>query len=75
MWTSLWNSDALAWIWYSFLFVITWRFYPWIVFLEGLPHSQEVVVKYVDFGSVANVTLKDIRKAEDEILSFPVKVI
>eukprot|EP00075_Anas_platyrhynchos_P004229 XP_012950256.2 RING finger protein 17 isoform X2 [Anas platyrhynchos] len=43
--------------------------------ITGLPHSQEVVVKYVDFGSVANVTLKDIRKAEDEILSFPVKAI
>ncbi|XP_035182685.1 RING finger protein 17 [Oxyura jamaicensis] len=43
--------------------------------ITGLPHSQEVVVKYVDFGSVANVTLKDIRKAEDEMLSFPVKAI
>ncbi|KAM9203410.1 RING finger protein 17 [Mergus octosetaceus] len=43
--------------------------------ITGLPHSQEVVVKYVDFGSVANVTLKDICKAEDEILSFPEKAI
>ncbi|XP_040400010.1 RING finger protein 17 isoform X1 [Cygnus olor] len=43
--------------------------------ITGLPHSQEVVVKYVDFGSIANVTLKDIRKAEDEIFSFPEKAI
>ncbi|NXC42199.1 RNF17 protein, partial [Penelope pileata] len=41
----------------------------------GLPRSQEVVVKYVDFGDVANVTLTDIRKVEDEFLSFPVKAI
>ncbi|XP_032063300.1 RING finger protein 17 [Aythya fuligula] len=43
--------------------------------ITGLPRSQEVVVKYVDLGSVANVTLKDICKAEDEILSFPEKAI
>ncbi|NXL92057.1 RNF17 protein, partial [Alectura lathami] len=41
----------------------------------GLPRNQEVVVKYVDFGSVANVTLQDICKVEDELLSFPQKAI
>ncbi|KFP10662.1 RING finger protein 17, partial [Egretta garzetta] len=41
----------------------------------GLPSCQEVTVKYVDFGSVANLTLKDIRKIKKEFLSFPEKAI
>ncbi|KFV43360.1 RING finger protein 17, partial [Tyto alba] len=41
----------------------------------GLPSCQEVTVKYVDFGNVANLTLKDIRKVEKEFLSFPEKAI
>ncbi|XP_065586422.1 RING finger protein 17 [Cyrtonyx montezumae] len=39
----------------------------------GLPHHEEVVVKYTDFGSVANVPLEDIRSMKDEFLSFPGK--
>ncbi|KAM6098977.1 RING finger protein 17 [Theristicus caerulescens] len=41
----------------------------------GLPSHQEVTVKYVDFGNVANVTLKDIRRVKKEFLSFPEKAI
>ncbi|OXB66064.1 UNVERIFIED_CONTAM: hypothetical protein H355_000855, partial [Colinus virginianus] len=41
----------------------------------GLPHREDVVVKYTDFGSVANVPLEDIRSMEDEFLSFPGKVL
>ncbi|KFQ92862.1 RING finger protein 17, partial [Nipponia nippon] len=41
----------------------------------GLPSRQEVMVKYVDFGNVANVTLKDIRRVKKEFLSFPEKAI
>ncbi|XP_015707678.1 RING finger protein 17 isoform X2 [Coturnix japonica] len=41
----------------------------------GLPHHDEVVVKYVDSGSIANVPLTDIRGTADEFLSFPGKVI
>uniref|UniRef100_A0A669Q7F0 RING finger protein 17 n=1 Tax=Phasianus colchicus TaxID=9054 RepID=A0A669Q7F0_PHACC len=40
----------------------------------GLPHPEAVVVKYIDFGSIANVPLKDIRDTADEFLSFPGKV-
>ncbi|NWH48346.1 RNF17 protein, partial [Fregata magnificens] len=41
----------------------------------GLPSHQEVTVKYVDFGNVANLTLKDIRRVKKEFLSFPEKAI
>ncbi|KAM9300338.1 RING finger protein 17 [Morus bassanus] len=41
----------------------------------GLPSHQEVVVKYVDFGNVANLTLKDICRVKKEFLSFPEKAI
>ncbi|KFP49813.1 RING finger protein 17, partial [Cathartes aura] len=41
----------------------------------GLPSCQEVMVKYVDFGNVANLTLKDIRRVKKEFLSFPEKAI
>ncbi|KFQ76030.1 RING finger protein 17, partial [Phoenicopterus ruber ruber] len=41
----------------------------------GLPSRQEVKVKYVDFGNVANLTLKDIRRVKKEFLSFPEKAI
>ncbi|XP_068786396.1 RING finger protein 17 [Struthio camelus] len=41
----------------------------------GLPSHQEVVVKYVDFGNVARITLKDICKVRKEFLSFPEKAI
>ncbi|XP_021235763.1 RING finger protein 17 isoform X2 [Numida meleagris] len=41
----------------------------------GLPHPQEVVVKYIDFGSIANVPLTDILNIEDEFLSSPAKAI
>ncbi|XP_048790971.1 RING finger protein 17 [Lagopus muta] len=41
----------------------------------GLPHPEAVVVKYIDFGSIANVPLKDIRDTADEFLSFPGKMI
>jgi len=39
-----------------------------------LPGHQEVTVKYVDFGNVANLTLEDIRRVKKEFLSFPEKV-
>ncbi|KFP35335.1 RING finger protein 17, partial [Chlamydotis macqueenii] len=41
----------------------------------GLPSHQEVTVKYVDFGNIANLTLKDIRRVKKEFLSFPEKAI
>ncbi|XP_051464200.1 RING finger protein 17 [Apus apus] len=41
----------------------------------GLPSHQEVMVKYVDFGNVANLTLKDIRRIKKEFLSFPEQAI
>ncbi|XP_026713927.1 RING finger protein 17 [Athene cunicularia] len=41
----------------------------------GLPSCQEVTVKYVDFGNIANLTLKDICKVEKEFLSSPEKAI
>ncbi|KFR17465.1 RING finger protein 17, partial [Opisthocomus hoazin] len=41
----------------------------------GLPGHQEVTVKYVDFGNVANLTLEDIRRVKKEFLSFPEKAI
>ncbi|KAK4830949.1 hypothetical protein QYF61_014408 [Mycteria americana] len=47
----------------------------WVVFLEGLPSCQEVTVKYVDLGNIANLTLKDIRRVKKEFLSFPEKAI
>lgn len=46
----------------------------WVVFLEGLPSREEVMVKYVDFGNIGNITLKDIRRVKKEFLSFPEKV-
>ncbi|KFW12248.1 RING finger protein 17, partial [Fulmarus glacialis] len=41
----------------------------------GLPSCQEVMVKYVDFGNVAVLTLKDIRRVKKEFLSLPEKAI
>ncbi|XP_040518247.1 RING finger protein 17 isoform X3 [Gallus gallus] len=41
----------------------------------GLPRHEEVVVKYTDLGSVANVPLTDIRGTAKEFLSFPGKAI
>ncbi|KAM9211252.1 RING finger protein 17-like [Leptosomus discolor] len=41
----------------------------------GLPSHQAVLVKYVDFGNVATLTLKDIRRVKKEFLSFPEKAI
>uniref|UniRef100_A0A8B9RZQ3 RING finger protein 17 n=1 Tax=Accipiter nisus TaxID=211598 RepID=A0A8B9RZQ3_9AVES len=41
----------------------------------GLPSCQEVTVKYVDFGNVANLTRKDICRVKKELLSFPEKAI
>ncbi|XP_030333146.1 RING finger protein 17 [Strigops habroptila] len=41
----------------------------------GLPSHQEVTVKYVDYGNVANLTRKDIRRVKKEFLSFPEKAI
>ncbi|KAM6290478.1 RING finger protein 17 [Porphyrio hochstetteri] len=41
----------------------------------GLPSHQEVTVKYVDFGNVTNLTLKNIRKVKKEFLSYPEKAI
>ncbi|XP_023775682.1 RING finger protein 17 isoform X2 [Cyanistes caeruleus] len=41
----------------------------------GLPSCQEVLVKYVDYGNIANLTNKDIRRVEQEFLSFPEKAI
>nr|XP_021141947.1 RING finger protein 17 [Columba livia] len=39
----------------------------------GLPSHEEVMVKYVDFGNIGNITLKDIRRVKKEFLSFPEK--
>lgn len=64
------NSGALTCIRYSFFFVLI----TWVVFLEGLPSHEEVMVKYVDFGNIGNITLKDIRRVKKEFLSFPEKV-
>ncbi|XP_063250685.1 RING finger protein 17 [Prinia subflava] len=41
----------------------------------GLPSCQEVLVKYVDYGNIANLTNKDIRRVKQEFLSFPEKAI
>nr|XP_014353439.1 PREDICTED: RING finger protein 17 isoform X1 [Latimeria chalumnae] len=41
----------------------------------GLPGHREVEVKYVDFGNVAKVTVKDLRKIKDDFLSLPEKAI
>ncbi|KAM6140971.1 LOW QUALITY PROTEIN: RING finger protein 17 [Pterocles gutturalis] len=41
----------------------------------GLTSHQEVKVKYVDFGNIANISLKDIRRVKKEFLSFPEKAI
>ncbi|XP_052668924.1 RING finger protein 17 [Harpia harpyja] len=41
----------------------------------GLPSCQEVTVKYVDFGNVATLTLKDICRVKKELLSFPEEAI
>ncbi|XP_064265379.1 RING finger protein 17 isoform X3 [Passer domesticus] len=41
----------------------------------GLPSCREVLVKYVDYGNVANLTHKDIRRVKQEFLSFPEKAI
>ncbi|KAM9207924.1 serine/threonine-protein kinase PAK 3-like [Leptosomus discolor] len=42
---------------------------------ERLPSHQAVLVKYVDFGNVATLTLKDIRRVKKEFLSFPEKIV
>ncbi|KAM9566096.1 RING finger protein 17 [Guaruba guarouba] len=41
----------------------------------GLPGHREVTVKYVDYGNIANLTCKDIRRVKKEFLSFPEKAI
>ncbi|XP_053934081.1 RING finger protein 17 isoform X2 [Cuculus canorus] len=41
----------------------------------GLPSRQEVMVKYVDFGNVATLAVKDIRRVKTEFLSLPEKAI
>ncbi|XP_058275250.1 RING finger protein 17 isoform X3 [Hirundo rustica] len=41
----------------------------------GLPSCQEVLVKYVDYGNIASLTNKDIRRVKQEFLSFPEKAI
>ncbi|XP_031362314.2 RING finger protein 17 [Lonchura striata] len=41
----------------------------------GLPSCQEVLVKYVDYGNIANLSHKDIRRVKQEFLSFPEKAI
>uniref|UniRef100_A0A674H7U2 RING finger protein 17 n=1 Tax=Taeniopygia guttata TaxID=59729 RepID=A0A674H7U2_TAEGU len=41
----------------------------------GLPSCQEVLVKYVDYGNIANLPHKDIRRVKQEFLSFPEKAI
>ncbi|KFP79160.1 PREDICTED: RING finger protein 17, partial [Apaloderma vittatum] len=41
----------------------------------GLPSYEEVTIKYVDFGSVANVTLEDIRRIKRKFLSLPEQAI
>ncbi|KAF2973703.1 hypothetical protein EK904_004545 [Melospiza melodia maxima] len=41
----------------------------------GLPSCREVLVKYVDYGNIANLTHKDIRRVKQEFLSFPEKAI
>uniref|UniRef100_A0A8C3RQI7 RING finger protein 17 n=1 Tax=Chelydra serpentina TaxID=8475 RepID=A0A8C3RQI7_CHESE len=43
--------------------------------ITGLLGHQEVEVKYVDFGNTSKITLKDMRKIKDEILSPPEKAI
>ncbi|KAM9211264.1 serine/threonine-protein kinase PAK 3-like [Leptosomus discolor] len=42
---------------------------------QRLPSHQAVLVKYVDFGNVATLTLKDIRRVKKEFLSFPEKIV
>ncbi|RMC07317.1 hypothetical protein DUI87_16775 [Hirundo rustica rustica] len=42
---------------------------------NGLPSCQEVLVKYVDYGNIASLTNKDIRRVKQEFLSFPEKAI
>ncbi|XP_030921931.1 RING finger protein 17 [Geospiza fortis] len=41
----------------------------------GLPSCREVLVKYVDYGNIANLSHKDIRRVKQEFLSFPEKAI
>ncbi|KFQ27803.1 RING finger protein 17, partial [Merops nubicus] len=41
----------------------------------GLPSDQEVMVRYVDFGNIAHLPLKDICRVKKEFLSFPEKAI
>ncbi|KFP30838.1 RING finger protein 17, partial [Colius striatus] len=41
----------------------------------GMANREEVTVKYVDFGNIANLTLKHIRRIKEEFLSFPEKAI
>ncbi|XP_072202509.1 RING finger protein 17 isoform X2 [Excalfactoria chinensis] len=43
--------------------------------VEGIPHHEEVVVKDIDSGIIANVPLTDICDTADEFLSSPGKVI
>nr|XP_033804362.1 RING finger protein 17 isoform X2 [Geotrypetes seraphini] len=39
----------------------------------GLPGHREVEVKYIDFGNVATVNVKMLRKIKDEFLNIPQK--
>ncbi|XP_029459015.1 RING finger protein 17 [Rhinatrema bivittatum] len=39
----------------------------------GLPGHREVEVKYVDFGNVAKVNVKKLRKIKDDFLNIPQK--
>ncbi|XP_006146784.1 RING finger protein 17 isoform X2 [Tupaia chinensis] len=43
--------------------------------VTGLPGHRGVVVKYVDFGNTAKITLKEMRKIKDEFLNPPEKAI
>lgn len=39
----------------------------------GLPGHREVEVKYIDFGNIEKVNVKNLRKVKDEFLSVPQK--
>ncbi|CAH2225288.1 Hypothetical predicted protein [Pelobates cultripes] len=40
----------------------------------GIPNLQEVEVKFVDFGNIAKVNMRKIRRIEEELLRFPCQV-
>lgn len=44
------------------------------MFSEGLLGHQEVDVKYVDFGNISKINVKDMRKIKDDFLAPPAKV-